>query len=227
MAARIPRLGYFARQCTAVPAWYRFHGSGVKRPFSFSAGVQAKDETEDDEDSSSTNQAQERRPMRLQLRRNGEINSDFADYLGKEELEMFKSLSDEDINVLEETTKLSDSAGDDSIDEFDIDEKLKSDLKLEMRDADRTYDNLYAQYLAAQPPKRVEKEERAPEGFFNLNEAEDKYGDEEEEGDISSLAHGELEKHREEREYARLAAWEMPMLSSTLPSLNSGMSQCL
>lgn len=33
--------------------------------------------------------------------------------------------------------------------------------------------------------------------------------------DISSLAHGELEQHREIREMARIAAWEMPLLSST------------
>lgn len=33
--------------------------------------------------------------------------------------------------------------------------------------------------------------------------------------DITSLAHGELEQHREIREYARIAAWEMPLLSST------------
>lgn len=32
--------------------------------------------------------------------------------------------------------------------------------------------------------------------------------------DISSAGHGELEQHREMREYARIAAWEMPLLSS-------------
>ncbi|KAF2223995.1 mitochondrial ribosomal subunit protein-domain-containing protein [Elsinoe ampelina] len=32
--------------------------------------------------------------------------------------------------------------------------------------------------------------------------------------DISSLAHGELDQHREMREYMRLASWEMPMLST-------------
>ena len=32
--------------------------------------------------------------------------------------------------------------------------------------------------------------------------------------DLSSLAHGELEHHREMRHYARLAAWEMPLLAS-------------
>lgn len=35
--------------------------------------------------------------------------------------------------------------------------------------------------------------------------------------DITSTAHGELEQHREIREYARIAAWEMPMLSSMPP----------
>jgi small subunit ribosomal protein S35 len=37
--------------------------------------------------------------------------------------------------------------------------------------------------------------------------------------DISSYAHGDLEQHREAREYARLAAWELPLLSSTSVSL--------
>ena len=37
---------------------------------------------------------------------------------------------------------------------------------------------------------------------------EDFYGD-----DITSTGHGELEQHRELREYARLAAWELPLLS--------------
>ncbi|KAI1473491.1 hypothetical protein K445DRAFT_316801 [Daldinia sp. EC12] len=37
--------------------------------------------------------------------------------------------------------------------------------------------------------------------------------DEFEEDDIMSLAHGKLEEYREQREYARIAAWEMPLLS--------------
>lgn len=54
-------------------------------------------------------------------------------------------------------------------------------------------------------------------GFMAMGE-EDEQGtgeDEDFEGDdISSTAHGELEQHREMREYARIAAWEMPLLSS-------------
>ena len=37
--------------------------------------------------------------------------------------------------------------------------------------------------------------------------------------DITSLAHAQLDVHREMREYSRLAAWEMPLLSSTFTSM--------
>ena len=59
---------------------------------------------------------------------------------------------------------------------------------------------------------------RIKPGFMAMGE-EDEQGtgeDEEfEDDDISSLGHGELEQHREMREYARIAAWEMPLLIST------------
>ena len=60
---------------------------------------------------------------------------------------------------------------------------------------------------------------RPNRGFFALGEEDELRGEEDEEfhgDDISSLAHGELEQHREIREMARIAAWEMPLLSSTL-----------
>ncbi|KAL2071582.1 hypothetical protein VTL71DRAFT_12817 [Oculimacula yallundae] len=52
--------------------------------------------------------------------------------------------------------------------------------------------------------------------FMNMGEAEpweDEYTMEDEDDDLNSLAHGELEQHREMRHYARLIAWEMPLLS--------------
>jgi len=62
---------------------------------------------------------------------------------------------------------------------------------------------------------------RLKQTFMNMGEDEPW----EEEGmladdldDITSLAHGELEQHREMRHYARLAAWDMPLLSSKWPS---------
>ena len=42
-------------------------------------------------------------------------------------------------------------------------------------------------------------------------------GDEEfNDDEITSMAHAEMELHREMREYARIAAWDMPMLSSKM-----------
>lgn len=68
---------------------------------------------------------------------------------------------------------------------------------------------------ATVPPSDVHSPP-AKRGFFSIGEedAEGTGEDEEFEGDdITSLAHGELEQHRELREYARIAAWEMPLLS--------------
>ena len=58
---------------------------------------------------------------------------------------------------------------------------------------------------------------KSKNGLMSLGEEEDGVEDDEQfEGDdITSLAHGELEQHRELREYARIAAWEMPLLRST------------
>lgn len=48
-----------------------------------------------------------------------------------------------------------------------------------------------------------------------VNTLED--GDEEiNDDEITSLAHAEMELHREMREYARITAWDMPMLSSKI-----------
>lgn len=64
----------------------------------------------------------------------------------------------------------------------------------------------------------IERRERpAREGFWMEGEA-DMGEDEEWHGDdITSTGHAELEQQREIREYMRIAAWEMPLLASTLP----------
>lgn len=63
--------------------------------------------------------------------------------------------------------------------------------------------------------KPIQRPRRRDDGFFNEGEKEDIGPDDEfAEDDISSHAHGELEQHREIREYARLAGWEMPLLAS-------------
>ncbi|KAK2625205.1 hypothetical protein QTJ16_005574 [Diplocarpon rosae] len=60
------------------------------------------------------------------------------------------------------------------------------------------------------------RRKRLKETFMNMGEQEpweDEYTMEDDDDDMNSLAHGELEQHREMRHYARLAAWEMPLLS--------------
>lgn len=59
-------------------------------------------------------------------------------------------------------------------------------------------------------------EGKQKQGLFNMGE-EPGMGSEDpefQEDDITSLAHGQLEQHREYREYMRIAAWEMPLLTS-------------
>lgn len=75
------------------------------------------------------------------------------------------------------------------------------------------------------PP--VENNFQFKSGFFAMGEDEpqDVGEDEKFEGDdITSTAHAQLEQHREIREYMRIAAWEMPMLSSpsSIPVLLNG-----
>jgi small subunit ribosomal protein S35 len=74
-------------------------------------------------------------------------------------------------------------------------------------------------------PVRVKK---MKETFLNMGEQEpfeDGGFMEDDEDDISTLAHREMEQHREWRHYARLAAWEMPLLSST-SMIAVAQSQC-
>ena len=63
---------------------------------------------------------------------------------------------------------------------------------------------------------------RQAKTFLNIGEQDPVDGfrdyDESEDADLTVLGHGELERHREMRHYARLAAWEMPMLSSKCPN---------
>lgn len=59
------------------------------------------------------------------------------------------------------------------------------------------------------------------QGFWAEDESDElaqvEDGDEEiNDDEITSMAHAEMELHREMREYARIAAWDMPMLSSKI-----------
>ena len=61
-----------------------------------------------------------------------------------------------------------------------------------------------------------------PGGLLDMGDEDepDRADDEVFEGDdMTSLGHGDLERHREMREYARIAAWDMPLLASMCSSL--------
>jgi len=70
--------------------------------------------------------------------------------------------------------------------------------------------------MAAVPKPKPPRKKKPKQTFLNMGEREAIEEDDwdEDEDDISSLGHGELERHREMRYYARLAAWEMPLLAS-------------
>ena len=86
-------------------------------------------------------------------------------------------------------------------------------------------------YETAQESPHVEMDiPRIKPGLMAMGELEEQESGEDEEfegDDITALGHGELEQHREMREYARIAAWEMPLLSSKartpspIPSMQS------
>lgn len=52
--------------------------------------------------------------------------------------------------------------------------------------------------------------EEEDDEFSIVEDGDENFNDDE----ITSMAHAELELHREMREYARIAAWDMPLLSS-------------
>lgn len=75
--------------------------------------------------------------------------------------------------------------------------------------------------IEKQTPLRFEEPPtRKGSGFWSEAE-EDEFADVEdgddspEDNEITSMAHAEVELHREVREYTRIAAWDMPLLSST------------
>ena len=75
--------------------------------------------------------------------------------------------------------------------------------------------------LSQEVPRKDHIPERIKPGLMAMGEEDEQGSGEDGEfkgDDISSLAHGELEQHREIREMARIAAWEMPLLSSMVPS---------
>jgi small subunit ribosomal protein S35 len=89
-------------------------------------------------------------------------------------------------------------------------EQLDEEIKAE---AEESRQRVSARVPRGPAPRR----QKAKNSFLNLGEEEPfEFDDdpEDDHDDLSTLAHGELEHHREMRHYARLAAWDMPLLAS-------------
>ncbi len=74
--------------------------------------------------------------------------------------------------------------------------------------------------ISRETPREREPPLRITPGLMAMGEVDEQGSGEDDEfdgDDITSTAHGELEQHREIRDYARIAAWEMPLLSSWSP----------
>ena len=77
--------------------------------------------------------------------------------------------------------------------------------------------------ISREAPREKVIAPRITPGLMAMGEIDEQDSGEDEDfegDDITSIAHGELEQHREIREYARIAAWDMPMLSSMPPPLS-------
>ena len=79
-----------------------------------------------------------------------------------------------------------------------------------------------AAIIEREEPMRFEDVKEKNPGFWAEDEPDElgivEDGDEEfNDDEITSMAHAELELHREIREYMRIAAWDMPLLSSMYP----------
>jgi small subunit ribosomal protein S35 len=112
-------------------------------------------------------------------------------------------------------------------DNKDIDAKLKkagTSIAITARDfagaVDQELEGLSSEIrgLADEALVAPPRKKKLKQTFMNLGDPEpweEEHLMTDDHDDMTPLGHGELEKHREMRHYARLAAWEMPLLSST------------
>ncbi|PQE26334.1 hypothetical protein CJF30_00001091 [Rutstroemia sp. NJR-2017a BBW] len=107
--------------------------------------------------------------------------------------------------------------------QYKLDPKFKKlddeapDPRLFDEEVDEMLENAGHKYTTLAPPYGFDETARKKlkTTFLNYGDPEpfDEADREDDEDDITSLGHMELEQVREQRHYARLAAWEMPMLS--------------
>lgn len=189
MAATISRLGFIAlRHTSRIPVRRQCTPlPALHRQFHISPFRHAEEDFEEDSSPSKPTRA----PYKFSL-----------DDLAADERAAYNSLSPEERKQWEEESKQIH----DHMSSPEVEQELASTVALA------------AHEFSEESPHVAVNIPRIKPGLMAMGELEEQDSGEDEEfegDDITSLGHGELEQHREMREYARIAAWEMPLLSST------------
>lgn len=197
MAAAVHRLIFTARRCTCqISPRSRTPLQAPYRPFrAFTTSPPAprrnEDNDDDDYDDDEDDGLFTSRPRPVS----------FIDSLEPHARAHYDSLSPKERVAFEADAR--------KLDEYMTSPAVESELSAAVSQA--------AHEVALESPQVDALPPRIKPGFMAMGE-DDEQGtgedDEFEDDDITSLGHGELEQHREMREYARIAAWEMPLLSS-------------
>jgi small subunit ribosomal protein S35 len=82
-------------------------------------------------------------------------------------------------------------------------------IEKELQQIDKAEDMRFEDIRPRQPGFWAEDD---PDEMAQVEDGDEEVNDDE----ITSMAHTEMELHREMREYARITAWDMPMLSSKI-----------
>ena len=210
MTAPLHRLGFTAlRYASRTPAPARtIKLSYPSRQFHRNSIYQARKEEneEDEEDEEDGEESQPPQPPVNAIRE--PFNFDVND-LAQEERNIYESLPPSEQEEWREEARL--------IHEYMAQPDVASELTGEV--------SKLANEFLEEMPRRDPDLPRIKPGLLAMGEDDEQAVGEDPEfegDDITSLAHGELEQHREMRQYARIAVWEMPLLYSTLnPSTQS------
>lgn len=195
MATVLNRFGYNALKCTSrIPARRkRLQLAHSIRNFCPTPTHRRQDAPEDSSDPS---QKRTREPFKF------DIND-----LDRDERAIYSSLSPAERQAWQEEAK--------QMHDYMTSPETESELSSAVSQA--------AYETAEETPHSEVSIPRIKPGLMSMGEVDEQDSGEDEEfegDDITSLGHGELEQHREMREYARIAAWEMPLLSSTFRCLH-------
>lgn len=127
------------------------------------------------------------------------------DLLSAEQRSMYDMMAPEERKAFDEENKRMVT----QFNDVSVRSKIFAELEKEVNQIERAEDIRFEDSKMAQRGFWAEDED---DEFALVEDGDEEVNDDE----ITSMAHAEMEFHREMRQYARIAAWDMPMLSSKL-----------